>query len=595
LLKAAHQIQAPLLPAVHRSIIARRRRRIVTTRKKRSAPDGAWEERMISQRAAGPGLAILDLFGPPSLLAALALAFLLVWSPAARAGYERLTDADFVLTDYRVTSAQRVGRATFRYTLGVTLTPNVEVTEASFIGIGPDGSTLLAPGWAPLRDLSPGVPVQIEEAFIFEVRRNRTIDWSTMRLIVEGFVPDFPEFVLDTTSLDFGSPSVGCPVQRSFTVGNAGTAQLDVEFSDAQSPDDVFRFVRDGARYPIAPGAERTLRVTYRSVDTLERLGSQTLLTNDASQPEVLLQARGAGVAPEAVSEQFVQAADAAPEVDIIFLLDTSGSMSDDIANVNGAAGALLEGLIGSGVDYHVTYVHQLDGCPSGLVPYIDRTMETDAAQAALEALTAADSLQDHALAERLFTLAETALSDVNLGPGGCLDGFLRDDARLAIVPVSDEPEQSANAFNYYVELFQGLKDDPDDVRLHAVAGDYPSGCGSASAGSGYFEASAATGGLYLSVCTDDWAPLSGLLTEGIGRGASNVFELAGSAVPESVSVTVDGEAADAVLTRVDGSLVLSQTPLLTAPVARYLIFDQEAIPEAGAVVRVDYLPLVCD
>ncbi len=66
---------------------------------------------------------------------------------------------------------------------------------------------------------------------------------------------------------------------------------------------------------------------------------------------------------------------------------------------------------------------------------------------------------------------------------------------------VSDEPEQSVNPYTYYVSLFQGMKADPDDVVIHAVAGDYPGGCGSASAGTGYYEATVATGGVFLSIC----------------------------------------------------------------------------------------------
>ena len=66
--------------------------------------------------------------------------------------------------------------------------------------------------------------------------------------------------------------------------------------------------------------------------------------------------------------------------------------------------------------------------------------------------------------------------------PGGCNYGLIREEAKLALVGVSDEPEQSVNSYSYYISMFQSLKSNPSDVVIHGIGGDYPSGCGSNSA-----------------------------------------------------------------------------------------------------------------
>ena len=62
-------------------------------------------------------------------------------------------------------------------------------------------------------------------------------------------------------------------------------------------------------------------------------------------------------------------------------------------------------------------------------------------------------------------------------------------------VSVSDE-QPSANNYSYYISSFQGLKDNPDDVIIHAIGGDYPS-VAVVDPYNGFYEATVATGGLF--------------------------------------------------------------------------------------------------
>ena len=80
-------------------------------------------------------------------------------------------------------------------------------------------------------------------------------------------------------------------------------------------------------------------------------------------------------------------------------------------------------------------------------------------------------------------------------------------------------------------------------VRMSAVAGDYPNGCGSpqtAEFGSGYWEATQITGGTFLSICSDWTSPLAlqQLATTSISQSR---FDLSAIPILDSIHVTVDG------------------------------------------------------
>ena len=139
---------------------------------------------------------------------------------------------------------------------------------------------------------------------------------------------------------------------------------------------------------------------------------------------------------------------------------------------------------------------------------------------------------------------------------------------------VSDEPEQSVNNYSYYVSLFQSLKSDPDDVIFHAIGGDYPSGCGSASAYTGFYEATVATGGLFLSICATDWGSHLEALAEGSTADLSS-FELTDWPVSETISVRIDG-----ITTTVGWEYNATDNAI---------DFDSDYVPEGGSTIEIEY------
>jgi hypothetical protein len=180
---------------------------------------------------------------------------------------------------------------------------------------------------------------------------------------------------------------------------------------------------------------------------------------------------------------------------------------------------------------------------------------------------------------ERAFMQLEQLLANsVNMNgvptTTGCNAGLIRENAKLALVGVSDEPEQSVNNYSYYVSLFQSLKSNPNDVVIHAIGGDYPSGCAGNAPYTGMYEASVATGGLFLSICATDWGTHLQALAEGSAQDLTS-FELTEWPIPATITVK---------LNNIGTTLGWTYNPTDNS-----IDFDPDYVPEGGDTVQVDY------
>lgn len=178
--------------------------------------------------------------------------------------------------------------------------------------------------------------------------------------------------------------------------------------------------------------------------------------------------------------------------------------------------------------------------------------------------------------------------------------GFLREEAILAMLFVSDEDDLSPYGVPDYLRYFEGLKGDEgyrdsNRVVLSAVVGsdkpprdDLPS-CetenGAAWYGRRYLEVAGATGGLVESICEPDFAPI----VERLGLTLSELeldFELSDlpklSTLEVATYADLDDENSllDHLVRDVDYSYVSE---------GNYLHFEQEQVPAAGVYILAEY------
>ncbi len=396
---------------------------------------------------------------------------------------------------------------------------------------------------------------------------------AQVRLLGEGLAPVIE---VDPASYDFGTVWVGCEAELPITISNAGNADLvvyDFEYNTG-SNDLLFGQVEDqnGEQeegvLTLPPSDQEEVYVSYLPLDEYDDVAYLKVVSNDPLTPEVQVSQEGAALYYGSNLDVFEQPIQGS--TDIIFAADKSGSMSDNNANVANNFGVFVETMAGLDADFHVAVTVQDSGCINGSNVWIDNSFSESEAVAAVQEMFNGNAGNN---TERAFMLMEACLAES--GTGGCNEGLVRDDAALNLIGVSDEPEQSSNNYGYYIALFQSYKNDPDDLVIHAIGGDYPSGCGgTAQAYTGMYEATVATGGEFLSICATDWASHLETLAEG-SAAVLDSFALSATPVPETLVVRVDG---------VQSALGWAYQEDINS-----VVFDHEYIPDGGSTIEIEY------
>ena len=437
--------------------------------------------------------------------------------------------------------------------------------------IGPLGTLMIPPGQAT------------EFSLEFLPATGVTYD---VNVLIDSNDPDEPTVAVPITGLgiapivdlapedyDFGSLYIGCDAQLPITLSNIGNDVLVVDDVEYSTGSDDFVLVDDGDDWELDPFQSVELWVDYAPLDEYQDIAYLQVYSNDVATPIARATQSGMGALAGEQTDVFEQPLNGA--TDILFALDLSGSMGDNIDNVETNFGVFVSTLASMDADYHVAVVTADDGCisyPAGTQPWIDNTMALSEQQDVFDAMVNEGGSGSNT--ERGFMLLEAALKSSNIGTGGCNEGFYREDASLALVGVSDEPEQSTNPYGYYVSLFQGLKEDSDDVVMHAIGGDYPGGCGTADPYAGFYEATVATGGVFLSICATDFGSHLETLAASSAADLSS-FQLTDTPVPETLEVNVNG-----IPTTIGWSYVGADNEI---------VFEDDHVPEGGSTIAVTY------
>ena len=383
-----------------------------------------------------------------------------------------------------------------------------------------------------------------------------------------------PVIELTPETYDFGSLYIGCDADQTFEIENVGTADLvvsQVDFTTA-TLDLVFdanEATNGPLPWTLSPGQIKQVTVSNIPYDEFQDVAYLMVDSNDPYTSTVMSTIEGTGALFGEGSDVYEQPIKGM--TDIIFAVDRSCSMYDDIENVQNNFDIFVDTMDALDADYHVAATVEDNGCINGSDLYIDRDFDPADAKATITTMINLRGSYG-SNTERGFMLLESCLA--NVGSGDCNDGLIRDDATLNLVGVSDEPEQSVNNYTYYISLFQSLKDDPDDVIMHAIGGDYPSGCGSASAYTGFYEATVATGGLFLSICAVDWGSHLEDLAEGSTADLSS-FPLSQYPVPATIEIEVDG--------------TTTTVGWTYNPSTNAIDFDSDYVPEGGSTIVIDY------
>lgn len=395
-------------------------------------------------------------------------------------------------------------------------------------------------------------------------------------LILESSDPDEPELPVTLTGAglfaelslwpspyDLGDVLDRCTRAGEITVENVGDDVATVSAVTLEAGAiAVTGLGEDGAStlpYTLAPGETLPVQLLLSPREPGE-LSATLWVDSDEPAGRRSAELSGEVLEPTTQTDNFRQGR--GDQTDIIIYVDRSCSMEDDLSNLASNFSTFIAALDAFESDWQLLVATADDGCHN-------ETFFTPETENAEETFLSAIFGPAGNWTEAGLTVATEALAGT--GAGGCNEGFLREDANLGFLLVSDEVEQSVNSYDYYLDILWSYN---AWGSVSAVAGDVPGGCASAEPGSGYYEAVIASEGVFLSICDADWGEYSTDLVTGSGWVYHDEFALSATPFEDSIGVTVDGvESSEWTYDAEDNAVR----------------FDEDAQPEPGQVVSVSY------
>ncbi len=250
------------------------------------------------------------------------------------------------------------------------------------------------------------------------------------------------------------------------------------------------------------------------------------------------------------VVDSFVQVTE--PSVDVLWVVDNSCSMDDEQDAIAVNFPVFIEWFVSSGLLFHIGVVStdMEDPTQSGQLQAAQGVKWIDPATPFPESVfddmarlgVSGDSAEMGRAAA--YTAIELKGQTQNAG-------FIREEARLAIIVLSDEVDHSGDVpigLEEWIDYLYDLKRAPSMVGVHSIVGP-PGGCGlEAEEGSGYIEVTEALGGVLTPICTEDWAAVLGEIGETVANPSQEYF-LSEIPIVESIEVAADIDGAHVVFT----------------------------------------------
>jgi hypothetical protein len=294
--------------------------------------------------------------------------------------------------------------------------------------------------------------------------------------------------------------------------------------------------------------------------------------------------------------------------VDILWVIDASGSMADERLTLGSDFQGFLNELVAIQSDYQigVTLLQQYDpslgmisGLPNAVAGQLRQSTQvapglaiitntTPNAAAIFQELTTFPATLLHW--DQGLRMGELAVSAPNTSSGGPNVGFVRPTAALAVIVVTNGEDASYGDPDYYTRFYQGAKGPGNErlVTFSTIGGDLPNGCtpavdngkfgGAAPPATRYADVSFGTGGVVGSICDADFAATLLRIVQALNT-LRQVFQLTLTPAPGTITVTVNG-------------VVVPQSVVngwQYQPSTNSIVFFGAYIPPPGAQIQILY------
>lgn len=230
--------------------------------------------------------------------------------------------------------------------------------------------------------------------------------------------------------------------------------------------------------------------------------------------------------------------------VDVLWIIDNSGSMGDNQKALSAESPTFIDYFEATvGLDYHIGVVStdMVDPAHTGKLQEAQGVRWIDADTADPYGVFAQMALMGtNGSGDEAGRAATQWALDVELNAWN--KGFVRDEAPLAVIVISDEPDSSdlyGVGIQPFIDFMRQFKPDPALVTMSTVVGPVPydtTGC--AAPPTGYPDVQTALGGLFWSICDPNWDTVLGSLAT-LALGTRVEFFLTEIPVVDSIEVQI--------------------------------------------------------
>ena len=322
-----------------------------------------------------------------------------------------------------------------------------------------------------------------------------------------------PDIQVDPPVVSFDALAVGCEDRAPVTLTNVGSGPLDVArtWLDGEAAE-VADYEVEALSGTLVPGESETIQLRFRPSFVWDAQAELVVESDDPDEPSVRVPVAGASFDPTWTLDVFEQEPD---RIDVLWVIDNSGSMYEERDRVTSEIERFFQWFVALDLDYHMGVVTtdivnplqsgNLVGTPTYVTP---DTLDPQGTLARAIDVGHVEMGDESGLEAMRLALTEP----LTLGHNA---GFYRDDARLAVIFLSDEPDHSPLDVPAYQSFLSSKKANPEDIFIAAIVGDRGEGCANdcgseqANAGDGsrYLDLAEAFGGFEESICTCSLAP----------------------------------------------------------------------------------------
>lgn len=337
-------------------------------------------------------------------------------------------------------------------------------------------------------------------------------------LVGQGAAPDL---LVSPSPLNFGATYVGCTMPNEITLSNIGQEELVIYNMGGVA--DPF-LLSNMPTFPLRLQPEESYTVYVDFAPGMEGQFTDvfSVASNDPDDDGVT-DFSGVGQYIASYDQMWDNPVD--PPSDIIFSVDQSCSMNDDAALLASSFSTFISQLNNYSTDWQIMVANSDSGCSnSGIL-----TPNTSGFQSTFQSAVQSGG---GSYTEALLTQTRNAVE--NTDPGECNAGFMRQNAMLHIIMVSDEPEQSGGNYSDFVNQIIAKKGNATNVRLSTI---YNPNHHS----NRYVSAANDTGGLIFNINDGSWSNSNNLQLIAEASIIADKYDLDQPAVASTIEVYVNG------------------------------------------------------